>query len=382
MNDYRTFSPVRPNTTAVNNVPTTADQFESILALQQLILNSIAQDKKENEILDQVCQLCESMVDNAIGSVMLKSPNDGTLNVINAPSMPAEAQSRFVAIEPGEGNGSCAQAVYKQAATYVYDTSSDPTWRNIRDLAAELGVRSCWSVPVYNRRGQAIGTFALASFEHRAPTSFHERLLKMCSTIVSIMLEREELRKEALTDKLTGLWNRTKLDKALYAQRASYSLNNDTYAVMLLDIDHFKQVNDQYGHLVGDTVLQEVASILKQETRARDIVGRWGGEEFMVVLPNAGNGRALEIAESIRMAIKNHFFGKAGHITISIGVCEVSEKLRTLEVIDLADRALYKAKDSGRDRVCMSYKKGPINPHAIDAKHIEVKQQEKLHAPA
>jgi diguanylate cyclase (GGDEF)-like protein len=151
---------------------------------------------------------------------------------------------------------------------------------------------------------------------------------------------------------------------------------------MLLDIDHFKQVNDQYGHLVGDTVLQEVAAILTKETRARDIVGRWGGEEFMVVLPNAGNGRALEIAESIRMAIKNHFFGKAGHITISIGVCEVSEKLRTLEVIDLADRALYKAKDSGRDRVCMSYKRGPINPHAIDAQHIEVKQQEKLHAPA
>lgn len=367
MNNFKLFSPARPEDNTVDSVQTTPDQFESILALQQVILNSIAQDKKESDILDQVCQLSESMLENSVGSVMLKSPNDGQLSMISGPSIPSEAQAKFIKIKPGEGNGSCAMAAFKQDATYVYDTSTDPIWKNIRGLAADLNICSCWSVPVYDRTGKVIGTFALASFEHRSPTTFHERLLKLCSTIVSIMLEREALRQQAMTDRLTGLWNRAKLDKALYAQRASFSIHNDTYAVMLLDIDHFKSVNDQYGHLVGDTVLKEVAEILKQHVRPRDIVGRWGGEEFMILLPNAGNGKALEIAEAIRMGIKNHFFGKAGKITMSIGVCEVSEKLRTLEVVDRADRALYKAKTGGRDRVCMFYKNVQPQPALLDA---------------
>ena len=375
MNNFKLFSPTRPEDKTVDSVQTTPDQFESILILQQVILNSIAQDKKESDILDQVCQLSESMLDNSVGSVMLKSPNDGKISIISGPSIPREAQAKFVKIKPGVGNGSCAMAVHNKDATYVYNTFNDPIWENVRDLAADLNICSCWSVPVYNRTGKVIGTFALSSFEHRSPTTFHERLLKLCSTIVSIMLERQELRQQAMTDKLTGLWNRAKLDKSLYAQRASYSLNSETYAVMLLDIDHFKMVNDQHGHLIGDNVLQEVGEILKQHTRARDIVGRWGGEEFMILLPNAGNGKALEIAEAIRMGIKNNFFGKAGNITMSIGVCEVSEKLRTLEIIDRADRALYKAKTSGRDRVCMFYNSVQPQTALLDA-------NQKVHALA
>lgn len=259
-------------------------------------------------------------------------------------------------IEPGIGNGSCAAAVYQSKPAYVYDTSVDRRWKHSRDLASDFNICSCWSMPVFNRDGKVIGSFALSSFEHRSPSTFHDRLLKMCSSLVSILLERQALRKLSMTDKLTGLWNRVKLDKALIAQRASYTVYQEPYSVLIIDIDHFKRINDTYGHNVGDHVLVAMAEVLNGRVRPRDLVGRWGGEEFMVLLPNADHLESLEIAESIRMAVKNHNFGQAGELTVSIGLCEVNDNLRSLEVIDRADQALYQAKASGRDRVCAFYK--------------------------
>ena len=333
-----------------------------LIKIQQKILNFIAQDRKENDILDELCMLSEAMLDNAAASIMLLNPNTNLLSIVSAPSISKEDQTRLCNIQPGIGNGSCAAAVYHARPAYINDTSQDRRWKSSRELATDFNICSCWSMPVYNRDGRIIGTFALSSFEHRTPSTFHDRLLKMCSSAVSILLERKELRKLSMTDKLTGLWNRVKLDQGLNAQRASHTVYNETYAVMIIDIDLFKNVNDTFGHNIGDSVLIDMATVLRDHVRPRDLVGRWGGEEFMVILPNADDGTALEIGESIRMAVKNHNFGKAGNLTVSIGICKVNENLRILEVVDRADRALYKAKTSGRDRVCMFYKNKSQQP--------------------
>ena len=356
MNNYEFLDPVRPGDPSVEMSEITSDQFESILNIQQKILNFIAQDRKENDILDELCALCEIMLEDSVASIMLKNPNSDFLSLVSAPSIPEESHHLLEKVYPGTGNGSCATAFEHGRPAYINDTSTDYRWENARELAEGFKIRSCWSMPVYNRDGRVIGTFALSSFEKRLPSTFHDRLLKMCSSAVSILLERKELRRLSVTDKLTGLWNRVKLDQGLHAQRASYSVYKETYSVMIIDIDHFKNINDSYGHNVGDAVLVDIADVLRNSIRPRDLVGRWGGEEFMVLLPNSGDGRALEIGEDIRMAVKNHNFGQAGQLTVSIGVCEVKENLRTLEVVDRADRALYKAKASGRDRVCMFYK--------------------------
>ena len=356
MNNYEFLDPVRPGDPSVEMTEITSNQFESILNIQQKILNFIAQDRKENDILDELCSLSEIMLEDSIASIMLKNPNTNLLGLVSAPSIPEDSHHLLQKVLPGSGNGSCATAFAHGRPAYVNDTSTDERWENARDLANNFKIRSCWSMPVYNRDGRVIGTFALSSVEQRQPSTFHDRLLKMCSSAVSILLERKELRRLSVTDKLTGLWNRVKLDQGLHAQRASYSVYGETYSVMLIDIDHFKSINDSYGHNVGDTVLVEIAKVLRDNIRPRDLVGRWGGEEFMVLLPNSGDGKALEIGEEIRMAVKNYNFGQAGELTISIGICEVQENLRTLEVVDRADRALYKAKASGRDRVCMFYK--------------------------
>ena len=368
MTNHKFLDPVRPGDPSVETVEISTHQFESILNIQQNILNSIAQDHKETAILDQLCKLSETLLSNAVASIMLLNPNSNLLSIISAPSIPEEGQIRLCNIQPGVGNGSCATAVHHAKPAYINDTFCDPRWENARSLAEDFNICSCWSMPVYNRDGEVVGSFALSSFEHRTPTTFHDRLLKMCSSAVSILLERKELRRISMTDKLTGLWNRVKLDQQLYAQRASHSIYNETYAVMIIDIDHFKSINDTYGHNVGDHVLVELAGLLREHVRPRDLVGRWGGEEFMGILPDAGQGKALEIAESIRMAIRMHNFGKAGKITVSIGLCEVTEKLRTLEVVDRADRALYRAKESGRDRVCMFYHGKRRASNVIDIK--------------
>lgn len=156
-----------------------------------------------------------------------------------------------------------------------------------------------------------------------------------------------------MADKLTSLWKRMKLDKLLISHAAAYHRHAETYCVMVLDVDHLKSINDTYGYNTGDAVLVELANILKQTMRGNDIVGRWGGEEFMVLVSKSEAIKAQVVAEKIRMSVRQHEFLEVGNVTISIGICEVSEQLSILKMIDRADQALYKAKDSGRDRVCL-----------------------------
>ena len=244
-------------------------------------------------------------------------------------------------------------AVFHGKPAYIKNAYNDHRTAKAINMIKDYNICTCWSVPVYDRDRKVIGCFMISSFEHRSPTTYHDRLMKTCSSIVSIMQERKALRRLSMTDKLTGLWNRVKLDKLLISQTAAYHRHAETYCVLLLDVDHFKLVNDTHGHNAGDLVLIELASILDNTMRANDIVGRWGGEEFMVLLSKSDATKAQIAAEKIRLAVKQHDFPEIGNITVSVGICEVSEELSILKMIDRADQALYKAKENGRDQVCL-----------------------------
>lgn len=375
MNPHKFLEPVRHDSPELETVEISPDQFESILNIQQTILDSIAQDHKERDILSELCSLAEKLLPESAASIMLLDEVSGTLNLECAPSLPTQHHGRLMGIQPGHYNGSCAAAVYFGKPAYVINTFNDPRWKNNRDLVNDFNMCSVWSMPVRNRDGKVIASFALASFEHRSPTNFHDRLLKMCASAVSILLERKELRKQAMIDKLTKLWNRTKLDSTLSEHREKMSDPDYGYAVMLIDIDLFKSVNDNYGHNVGDSVLVELAEVLRSQIGTDGLVGRWGGEEFMVILTKPSSNRAPEIAQQLRQTIQDHNFKTIGTVTVSIGVCVVAQKTRTLEIIDMADRALYQAKDLGRNRVSVHYKNKPktwsldslLDPTAISA---------------
>lgn len=155
----------------------------------------------------------------------------------------------------------------------------------------------------------------------------------------------------SLTDSLTGLGNRRKLEEIFDQQKALQSRHNSPFTVIIIDIDYFKKVNDVYGHLAGDSVLIEFSEILKSNCREIDHICRWGGEEFMIISSNQDLDGAFLFSEKLRSIVEGYNFREIGRITISCGVSQyvVSESL--VEIVARVDVALYKAKDSGRNRV-------------------------------
>jgi two-component system cell cycle response regulator len=180
-----------------------------------------------------------------------------------------------------------------------------------------------------------------------------ERILQLENKLVAA---REEMRFKATHDALTTLWNRGKILEALDAALRQA----DSMAVLLCDIDHFKLINDKFGHLVGDEVLRELAVRLRGAVRSSDFIGRFGGEEFLVVLNGCDSARMPERAKRLRSAISGvNFFTEAGIVsfTVSVGAVAIdrNDPVAPAEVIlNLADSALYQAKREGRDRLVIA----------------------------
>jgi len=162
---------------------------------------------------------------------------------------------------------------------------------------------------------------------------------------------KTELEHVALTDKLTGLANRRKLEDVSRDLLARKRRSKDVFSVIILDIDKFKSVNDTHGHQVGDEVLKSVAHVLKSELRDVDFVGRWGGEEFIVLCPTTSLMGAANVAEKLRAAMEMHDFPVVKRKTASFGVAEVAGDETLDQAVTRADAALYRAKENGRNRV-------------------------------
>jgi diguanylate cyclase (GGDEF)-like protein len=170
----------------------------------------------------------------------------------------------------------------------------------------------------------------------------------------AIEAQKRALHDMAMTDPLTGLINRRGLDTSIKTARKLAESTATSLSILMCDLDHFKSVNDRFGHNVGDRALSEFAEVLKGACRASDIVGRFGGEEFIVVLLGARVDRATRVAAKIRNTLAAHEFLDAGgrpfRITTSIGVAEMRPDESFTGVQERADEALYAAKQNGRDR--------------------------------
>jgi diguanylate cyclase (GGDEF)-like protein len=182
--------------------------------------------------------------------------------------------------------------------------------------------------------------------------------LKVASRIIALQDElissREEQRVRAMKDGLTGLWNRAAFLEIFKQELNRAERADASTGLLLLDLDHFKRINDSYGHLAGDAVLKEMALRFKQNVRSYDFVGRYGGEEFLIALPGCDRAQLRKRAEGIRKAISDVpvRVGKVEiPVTVSVGAAAASTGAKsTLEVLGVADRALYKAKNAGRNR--------------------------------
>ncbi|WP_461828881.1 GGDEF domain-containing protein [Aquifex sp.] len=186
----------------------------------------------------------------------------------------------------------------------------------------------------------------------------YTKILKASFELVALLSVEsvKRLSKEAKTDPLTGLLNRRYMHLILKDVIELASITETPFTIALIDIDDFKKINDNYGHLVGDCVLKELAKLLKRAFRKGDYIFRYGGEEFLVVMPSTGLDEAVKVLERFRSIVERHTFrcdGKDLKITVSIGVCsDVPRNGKgVLSYVRCADIKLYKAKRSGKNRV-------------------------------
>ncbi|MBI1785609.1 diguanylate cyclase [Candidatus Sumerlaeota bacterium] len=169
--------------------------------------------------------------------------------------------------------------------------------------------------------------------------------------------QQKELERLAKTDGLTGLYNRRFFIERLIEEMNEARKGGTPLSLLMLDLDHFKKVNDTYGHLVGDDVLVRSADRIRHIVRASDVIGRFGGEEFCIALPKTDLDQAVELAEKIRLGINSEQYGVSNgtlfNISVSIGAAQLQPDAKDITpLIRDADNALYRAKESGRNRVC------------------------------
>lgn len=180
----------------------------------------------------------------------------------------------------------------------------------------------------------------------------HDELEALVEARTATLKEREEMLQQlATTDALTGIFNRRHFNDLLETEIARHQRYQTPFSLILFDIDHFKQVNDTYGHQTGDEVLKQLSALVSDGIRTTDVLARWGGEEFTIITTACDLGCASQLAEKLRLAIVQLDISEVGHITCSFGVTEFHPGDNQDALMKRADQCLYEAKEGGRNRV-------------------------------
>ncbi len=207
-----------------------------------------------------------------------------------------------------------------------------------------------WVGEIKNKKKNGEEYWVLANIE---PTYSSSGKKIGYTSIRQEITDKKRVEKLSVTDKLTQLYNRVRIEEIFMVEIAKFHRYNTCFSVILLDIDFFKEVNDTYGHNVGDVFLKELAQLLRSSIRIDDVVGRWGGEEFIILSNNYSVEGVMAFAEKIRKNIDEHEFTTVGHKTASIGVAILNKEDTQESVVYRADKSLYQAKKSGRNKVCL-----------------------------
>ena len=196
------------------------------------------------------------------------------------------------------------------------------------------------------------------------PDIFTNNLLAFLASVISynrfesdyqykkkLSMKNKKLMKISLTDMLTGVSNRRFIDEEIMKAHERAIDTNTCYSLIIADLDHFKNVNDTYGHHVGDQVLIEFTTLIQSELNRNSLIGRWGGEEFMILCNDTSSIEAEKIAENLRKAVEENNFPMIKNLTCSFGVASYKKNTIYHDIVRFADQALYEAKDMGRNTI-------------------------------
>lgn len=257
-----------------------------------------------------------------------------------------------------EGTGLVGKALKEKKAILTHDPYNNPDFNAEVDKKTGYVTKSILVMPISNCKGEFIGAYqAINKLDNDGKFDLEEdtKRLSLAAFICGITLESESFLDDSLHDKLTGVKNRMGFYNDYNKTYAKLlAEDNNPVSLFICDIDFFKKVNDTYGHNAGDAVLRNVSSILNHNARGCDGIYRWGGEEFICLLPGTDKTEAAEIAERMRLLVKEsvcQFEDMEIKVTMSFGVTRLDKNLSIEDNIKIADERLYQAKERGRNIV-------------------------------
>lgn len=306
----------------------------------------------------QACQAIANLVGKVceVPSTLIMRQNSDNMEVITASD---SADSPFHSSDnvPLGSGVYCETVISQQQALHIDNAFDDPQWHDTPDF--KLGMIAYYGVPINWPDGSPFGTFCalntVAGKFNQQQTSLIDEFAAVIEALLKQVTSQEQLRVLADYDNLTQVYSRSRLLQRLQHEFDRYQRYQAPLSLIYLDVDHFKQVNDNHGHGIGDLVLQLIARQLLSNQRQTDFVGRLGGEEFLICLSdsqlNAANQQAQRLLQKISeidVEVKN----QAINITASCGVAQANHSDQNIDqLIARADKALYKAKLAGRNQV-------------------------------
>ncbi|MEW5954467.1 MAG: sensor domain-containing diguanylate cyclase [Bacillota bacterium] len=267
-------------------------------------------------------------------------------------SVVASSRQNFSDFKLDLGNVITTKLVEEKEPVAIKNTLRDKCLTS--DFLNRFYLKSVLLAPVV-AQGRTTGLVLIESSKIREFNHYEMNLIMLASSQMGICLENarlyERMEELARYDELTGIYNRRAFHEVAEAELGQSQRKNIRLSLVMVDIDHFKQINDHWGHQVGDQVLIQLAELMKQTLRADDSVCRFGGEEFVIILPGADCSTALQVAERIRRAVEGANWRDGLKVTVSAGVASYPENGDNLtELMKNADRALYQAKSGGRNQ--------------------------------
>ena len=328
---------------------TTQTEWQRLQALHRYQVLDTARE----EPFDRVVRLARSILRAPIALVSL----------IDRDQLWFKARSGLTSWATPRAQSFCTHTIESANPLIVPDTRDDPRFRALPMVVEAPYVRSYIGVPLLTPADYRIGTLCVMDTELRQPNMQEIGILQ---DLAALVMDEFELRLVATTDSLTGALSRRAFLAAAARDLARVRCQGGDLSCILLDLDHFKRINDDHGHAAGDHALQEVVTLLKSGLRDEDYVGRLGGEEFAVLMPGADGVVASDIGERLRQSVMNAWLptpqGEV-RLTVSVGVATLTwEDARIEDLLHRSDEALYAAKTSGRNRLVCDNRGLPAAP--------------------
>lgn len=327
------------------------EKMLSLSALETLLLSPVEENVNIDEFLEKLLSVLPTVtgmknctiapLDEKSSELLIKYTTHYKIKSMNRQQVPISQEKIS------------QQTVMSKKPVIIYDALTDPRCDNL--LMSELGIYSYIALPISNIYGKILGILFLDNGEYHIFTKEQVRFFEVIARHIGLMISNavyiEELFIKSRFDGLTGLYNRETFEVLYTKLYDNYRYEDKCFSVLMLDIDDFKEVNDQFGHQVGDEILKRVADCIMKSVRKEDIVGRYGGEEIIILLKDSDSEGAKAIAERIRSSVELVVV-EGVRVTVSIGISTFrTDSHDRVKLISIADACLYEAKKAGKNFV-------------------------------